>query len=125
MELFAPPSYIEANEVERAAVCNGCGPGGWKLDLVPDTLWGLSVKEACNIHDWMYDRGVIEEDREQADRVLLNNMMRIIDEKTWWRWLRRLRRHRARVYYRAVKHFGGPSFWKDKNDPGELLSVEI
>ena len=52
-ELYKPESYKRAQASEIDNVCNGCGSkglGGW---LVPDTLYGLSVTEACNIHDWM------------------------------------------------------------------------
>ncbi len=114
-KLFAPRTYWEATPEERGKHVNGCGPDGWKGKLVPDTLWGLKVTESCYIHDWMYDFGTTIDDKIVADRVFLNNMLRQIECGLSWGWLRRLRRRRARIYYEAVKRFGGPAFWDDKN----------
>jgi len=123
--LFAPPSYWTCTEAMRREIVSGCGPGkGWKANLVPETLWGLSVHEACDIHDWMYHLGETIEDKKEADRVFLNNMIRIIDVRTKWNWLRRLRLRRAKTYYLAVCWFGGPAFWAGKNQPGEERSME-
>lgn len=120
VQLYAPESYVDASAAERAAVCNGCGPSGWKVDLVPDSLWGLSVAGACNIHDWMYHEGKTIEDKAGADRVMLNNMLRLVNGRTRWRWLRWLRRRSAHVYYQAIKRYGGPAFWEGKNKAAEL-----
>jgi len=119
--LYAPESYVSAPPEVRAAVANGCGPGGWKVDIVPDTIWGLDISAACNIHDWMYAAGTTIADKDEADRVLLNNMLRLIEAAGGWRILRALRRHRARIYYEAVRHFGGPAFWAGKNRDTELI----
>lgn len=121
VELYAPQSYIQATTEERKRVVNGCGAGGWLRALVPDTMYGLDVSEACNIHDWMYATGLTIEDKAAADRVFLNNLLRIIDANTSWWLLRRLRYRRARTYFEAVQHFGGPAFWTGKNQPGELF----
>jgi hypothetical protein len=113
-ELFTPQSYKSAPETERALVSNGCGAkGGISSWLVPNTLWGLSVKRACNIHDWMYSEGLTIADKEEADRVFLNNMLRIIEVESCW-LLKLPRRSRAKKYYKAVKYFGGPAFWEGK-----------
>jgi hypothetical protein len=124
VELYAPQSYIQATPEERRQVVNGCGAGGWLRHLVPDRIYGLKVEEACDIHDWMYATGLTIEDKELADRVFLNNLLRIIDANTRWGWLRRLRYLRARKYFEAVQHFGGPAFWKGKNQPEELFTYE-
>ena len=113
--LFAPPDYWMASQAARRAVVNGCGTSGWKGALVPDTCWGLSLTPACNIHDWMYHFGQNIEDKDKADRVFRNNMMRLIEAGTRWRWLARLRRRRAITYYLAVHYAGGPAFWANKN----------
>lgn len=43
--LKAPPGYWRLSPEQREAICNGCGPK--KLGfLVPDTIWGLNVREA-------------------------------------------------------------------------------
>ncbi len=119
-ELIAPESYRRATEQERRRICNGCGTkglGGW---LVPDTLYGLSIEEACDIHDWMYHEGRTEVDKRRADQIFLENMLRIVEAQDypWWLvWLRWLRRYRAMSYYQAVRDFGDTAFWKGKERP--------
>ena len=63
----------------------------------------------------MYHEGRTIEDKEEADRVFLNNLLRIIDRENKWYKPTGLMRCRARNYYRAVKYFGGPAFWEWKN----------
>lgn len=126
VELFAPPDYWrllkESPEVIEALV-NGCGPQGWKVDLVPDTIYGLDISPICNIHDYMFAVGKTYEDMVVANDVFKNNLKRWIDAHTKWRWLRKLRLKRAEKYVRAVETWGGPSFWKDKNRPEEVQKV--
>lgn len=121
--LYAPRSYVEAPDVIRRIVVNGCGVGGWKGKLVPDTVWGLSIREACNIHDWMYHEGDTIKEKEEADRVFLNNMLRLVDAGAWW--LRGVRRRRAHKYYLAVRMFGGPAFWEGKNPPETEYNIAL
>lgn len=111
--LFAPETYKKLTAAAKVLFTNGCGAAG-RFDFVPDTLWGLAIKEACNIHDYMYHTGETIEDKNEADRVFLNNMLRLINAGTKNKWLRSLRRRRALVYYFAVKNFGGPAFWDEK-----------
>lgn len=121
--LYIPESYGQATAEERRATIGrgGCGAGeGWGDKLVPDTIYGLSMLDACKIHDWMYAKGKTQEDKEEADRVFLNNMLRIIDYHTLNSWLKWLRKRRAYKYYDSVDHFGGPAFWNEKNKPAEL-----
>ena len=123
--LFAPDSFVEAPDWQRKQVCNGCGPGGWKFDLVPDTIYGLDVSAACDIHDWMFTVGETNEDFDEANRVFKYNLLRIIYFYTDNRVVRWLRRRRALKYYYAVKEFGGPYFWKGKNpEKNEIMSTE-
>lgn len=61
----------------------------------------------------MYHFGKDISNKEKADRVFLNNMLRIIEEGSV-NWLKPLRRMRAMKYYSAVKDFGGPAFWSGK-----------
>jgi len=89
---------------------NGCGPAGWKFDLVPDTIWGLCVTEACNIHDAMYYTGLDEKDRTHADNTFLNNLNRIITHESRFKFLARFRRRRAWLMFAAVRKFGGNHF---------------
>ena len=121
MKLYAPESYWTATPEQRKTICNGCGVAGWKGKLVPDTMWGLNISKACDIHDWMYHFGKTEEDRCEADRVFLNNLIRIINAEGGW--LAFLRRYRATTYYNAVHSFGGPAFWDNKNADSSMQST--
>lgn len=125
VKLYAPESYWETPEHIIDDLTGGCGPGGFGDWLVPDTVYGLSVFPACRIHDYMYGVGETLADKKEADRVFLNNMVRLIKAKAAWKWLRRLRLRRARTYYYFVKEFGGSAFWKGKNRPEEEREVQI
>jgi len=121
LKLFAPESYWTSPNVEE--VTGGCGPGWFGDWLVPDTIWFLNIRASCRIHDWMYYEAVCEADKVRADRVFLNNMLRQIEGGCSWKWLSFLRRIRANIYYKAVRDFGGPTFWNDKNNPVEFRAA--
>lgn len=115
MKLLAPHEYWELTPEQRKMLCNGCGPKRPLLDkLIPETCWFCNVSEACDIHDFMYHLGETLEDKKEADTAFLANMYRIIEAKTKNKWLKKLRKIRARTYYRAVRDFGGPAFWAGK-----------
>lgn len=119
-ELYAPAGYWALTPAEKAKLCNGAGPDNFAW-LVPDTMYGLSITEAANIHDYMYSPLYTpwsDETKKEADRVFLNNMIRIINNAS--KWLRWLRLRRAHTYYNAVKYFGGPYYWHNKNMPSTL-----
>ena len=121
--LYAPTEYWSLPKELKQALTNGCGPRGWLRVLVPDTICGLDITKVCDIHDYMYAIGVDEADREEADDVFRNNLLRWVDAHTKWNWLKKLRYHRAQVYYKAVRNFGGPAFWKDKNPSETMMPV--
>lgn len=117
--LYAPNSYRRALPEVVAKVVNGCGPGGWKYDLVPDTILGLKVTESCNIHDWMYNEGATGADKRLADLALRENLLATIKSaKGPLNWLLRYHRTiRAYEYYVAVSLGGDAAFWKGKERP--------
>ena len=102
-ELKHHPAYKPSKD------CNGCG-SGWNEKLVPDTIFFLSIRRACCIHDDRYSRGGVEANKELADIEFLENMLTIIDNyKRWW-YPHFLARHRAMSYYDAVVRAGSSSF---------------
>lgn len=121
--LYAPESYWTLPPDLKRALTNGCGPSGWLNKLVPDTMWGLVITPVCNIHDYQYAIGRTIEEKEEADRVFLNNLIRWIDANTTNGILRRLRYHRAYAYYQAVKLHGGVAYWAGKNLVGTMRLV--
>jgi hypothetical protein len=102
--LEAPERYFRMFEAEKRLVCNGAGSKGWGW-LVPDTMWGLSVTEAANIHDYMYWWRL---GRKESDKLFYKNMLSIINNKGGF--LRYPRRLRAYTYYKAVRVFGAAAY---------------
>ena len=98
----------------KASICNGAGAEGkWISGFIPNTMYGLDVEEAFNVHDYDYFMGGKREQKNVADRRMLENLLIIINNKGGW--LQGLRRRRAMKYYEAVHHFGDEAFWP-KND---------
>ena len=121
-KLYAPEEYwaLKKNDPEELSrIVNGCGPGNWKGKLISDSILGVRIKEACEIHDFMYRFGRSEHDRRKADRVFLNNMMRMTEAESsnvfsFW-----LRSTKAVAYYAIVRSVGGRYFWTTEKNPPE------
>lgn len=110
--LAAPRSFWQfKDEIDFKLVVNGCGPSGVGDRLVPDSVWGLKITDACAIHDWMFTVFNDEKGFGLANQVFLDNMVRINKDKTKWGWLRKLRSRRILKYYYAVKNFGRVFFY--------------
>jgi hypothetical protein len=62
----------------------------------------------------MYYFGTRKKHKKTADRVFLDNMIRLVTAHPTKIWLMKLRFKWARLYYKAVKNYGGPSFWDGK-----------
>lgn len=105
----------------------GCGPGGIGDILVPDTMYGLDVSDACRIHDWYYRfySDNTEEGRRVADDVFKNNLLRIVRAKSKSKILRWLRVRRCRTYYSLVRFGGGPAYYEDRNPDSEYQVLDI
>ena len=109
-----------------ASHCNGVGSRvGWfgKLTyhFIPNTIWGLNITPASDIHDVEYSYPKIFVDREcatifkvETDIRFMDNLKTLINRETEWGWVRRLRLSRAKKYYRAVKNIGKDSFFDGK-----------
>ena len=90
-----------------------CGAENARFDFVPDSIYGLSIKEACCIHDDRYSRGGIEQDKINADLEFLENLLTIIGNNRKWYYPTFLARRRAMSYYEAVVRAGDSSFnWR-------------
>lgn len=114
--LEAPVSFWSSTEEERSVICNGAGAKeGLKF---PNTFYGLNVRPAFDIHDWDYEQGGNEKDRDVADYRMLRNLLVLIEYHTTpapgvrqiMLWLRGIR---ANSYFRAVREFGGKAFSYD------------
>ena len=119
MKLYAPKEYWNATQEERDANCNGCGSElGVSKYLVPNTMYGLDVRKACCIHDWMYIKGETYGDRLFADGFFLVNLAQIIIDKGGWLMTPRL--FRATKYCVAVLVKGTESFFHEKEINNDL-----
>lgn len=91
---------------------NGCG-SGWKEPLVPDSLGGIDISEACAIHDYDYDIGGNEYDFSTANKNLLFNMLTIIHRDDTWLTNADIAVKWASKYYLAVVEYGKEYFnWR-------------
>jgi len=117
--LYAPASFKVTPIDTIFEIVNGCGAAGAKVDFVPDTIWGTRITYSCLIHDFMYEEGHTIEDKDEADRVMLNNNLRIIDRACKEKWYKpkKLMRFRAKTYKKLLEWYGGPAFWANK--PGQ------
>lgn len=112
LTLYAPLSYHQASCAAKRKVCNGCGAkGGIK---VPDTMYGLDIKEACNIHDWMFKHGKTYADFLFANGIFQVNLTRIIVQQSANKFMIMLRLRRASKYFNAVAMLGQDAYWKNK-----------
>lgn len=104
--LLGPASYWNASSEKKARNCNGCGTAGWKGVLIPDSVYGLCVSEACNLHDWMYAIGTSREDKLKADNIFQDNLLALVRRdanRSWIGWLLKIpRSYRCFGYYMAV-----------------------
>lgn len=113
--IYAPASFLLASPEELGEVCNGCGAANsWFRP--PNRIYGTDIVAACIVHDWMYEHGCTIEDKEEADRIFFNNMIRLVerDREKWYKPTH-LQHRRAYKYYKMVDLFGGPAFWARKN----------
>ena len=109
--LYAPNSYWKATKQQKDEICNGCGAkGGLK---VPNTFYGLSIKEACNIHDWMYNEVQTFADFLFANAMFLLNLVTLILHASNW-FTKILRLSRATKYFLAVALKGEDAYWVNK-----------
>lgn len=111
--LYTPIGYDSLTINEKKRICNGCG-SLWGGILIPDTIYGLNISEACNIHDYMYKEGTSKAYKKIADDWFKKNLYRIIDYYSANKFMRWLRKRRANKYYWAVTRFGNRAYFKVK-----------
>jgi hypothetical protein len=111
--------------------CNGVGSKSTYINrliwhFIPNTIWGLDITPASDLHDVGYSFPYIFNSRQEAleykaeiDSEFLNNMMILINRKEKKgnfasEILAQARRNRAQLYYIAVSKLGKDSFLKNK-----------
>jgi len=112
LPLEYPSGFLDMSPELKSEVCNGAGAkDGIK---VPNTMWGLNLKDVFDIHDYEYYMGEDDKDKRDADRHMLSNSIILINNKGGW--LAPLRRRRALKYYEAVAYFGNKAFYAGKEN---------
>lgn len=114
LDLIAPDSFWKTLKEEVDKCQGGCGPGKKGDYLVPDKIFGISITEACRIHDWEYYIGETKEDKRNADFNFLLNMLDINYKRSKNRILRMIRDHIIFNYFLSVYYCGDHSFFKNK-----------
>jgi len=94
---------------QRIGSEGGCGPGKWGDMLIPDTVYGLSMKPACFCHDCSYSEADNLDKKYAADLQLFKNGEKIIKLKSHNKFMIWLRMLRYTKYYVAVD-LAGESF---------------
>ena len=110
-ELAAPMSFWGATDELRGDLTGGCGPGNIGDYFVPDTIYGLSVRPACKIHDWCFAVWNDKPGFTLSNNIFKNNMIRINEQHKGPQWIKKLRLPRIKKYYQAVHFFGEPSYF--------------
>jgi len=111
--------YKDLTPEQKKFICNGCGgKGGWIKP--PNFLFRAS----CNHHDFLYYRGMTDEDRQVADDSFYKWMKKDVAEAAWYKRL-----HYgiwAYVYYKAVVISGKKYFsYRDNYATIEQLKQEM
>lgn len=115
-KLKAIEEFWNMTPVEISKSSNGCGPSGWKFDIIPDEILGVDLSPACIIHDIEYLYGETKEDKDEADLNLLHNMNVINNACSRIFLMKWLRRRIIFDYYSAVADLGAVAFEKGKED---------
>ena len=108
--LYVPLGFALMPKEARKELFNGCGPAGWKYDIIPDNILGVFIGDCCDCHDYGYEFGTTKEEKDFSDMLLLRNMIRRVNRKSANFFTRFIRRTIALRYYDAVYEAGKSSF---------------
>jgi len=114
-----------AGDKRIAELFNGVGSqvgfiGKATYHLIPNTIWGLNITPASDIHDFDYTEPREFDSKEdalrhkaEADKAFYRNVRKLIDRKGGW--CKYGRRVRAWTYYRVLRACGKESFLAGKD----------
>ena len=113
-----PLRFRHLHPTEIAAICNGCGAKGGRMNP-PDFLFQAS----CDHYDFNYWLGGTEASRLKADLQFYAAMKRDVGRISWWR--KPLASVIAWFYFRAVRRFGRSAFCYGKLKTWTDLRKEV
>lgn len=102
-KLITPDTYLIATPEEKGLVVNTCGPEGFLNQIIPNTIFGSSVVEACNRHDWMLNEAKSKEELKVADSTFKHNLEVLTANPNDGPILRALKFLAIRIYFGAVR----------------------
>ena len=102
---MAPESYWKLSEEEKYEIVNGCGPER-ATGFLPNSILGVDLRAACNIHDYTYARPDSMIDRKDADDVFFRNMKGAVNQNVKSPILHFFALYGIMIYYFAVRLFG-------------------
>jgi len=108
--LYARKEFWDLTADEIKEISNGCGAANAAVDYVPDSIYGLKISVACDIHDFDYYTGGSKEDKILSDLMLLINILLIIKQHRGNKFIQTLRFSRAIKYFFMVDFFGEDAF---------------
>lgn len=94
-----------------------CGAGKFGDLIVPDTMWGVNVSPACQVHDDMYEMAEPSwAEFHYSNAILFLNCASIITANSTNFITRNARIARAAFYLLMVSTAGAPIFWGIKQE---------
>ena len=78
--------------------------------MIPDRIYGLNVKTACEIHDWMFRE---DGDFDTANEWFEHNLDVFIASGKQWKWLVRRRKSIAGIYISVVSGKIGRKYYEE------------
>lgn len=135
----APEWFWDISEEARKE--GRCGPGhGIGEKLVPETIWGMSYTDCCQVHDMDYSPGwnpdiqeaikladpakksiILLRIKDEGDDRFLRNMLNKIELYSANGFMRWIRNMRAMTTYNAVSIAGKTSFWNNVQEYEENI----
>lgn len=91
---------LPENAEEFKRITNGCGASGWKVDIIPDTIYGLSIRYECNDHDIDWHFAESWEEALAANLLMKKAVYYKIKSASFW--LRGLRYIRFNWYWLGI-----------------------
>jgi hypothetical protein len=118
--LLAVSEIACLSEDQIKDLSNGCGPASMKIKLIPDKIFHIDFREACDLHDCCYHFGATIEDKQVSDRLFLFNLLTIVDnycnkfKSKFFQYMEY--REAAIIYYKAVADWGESAFFEGKEN---------
>lgn len=114
VKLLLPELQNRLSEDEINQIAGGCGPNKLGDKFIPDKILGLCVTDACRVHDFMWFFAEDFDDKKLSDKVFHTNLLLIINQKSKYKQIKRMRNVIALGYYLAVKYLGSIVFLEYK-----------